>query len=78
MEEQNQISYEELAREYNVVVEQNRQLQLTLQQMQFDKVNDQLKTMISILADKDKFSKNIVKLAEWHVKKILSKPKKAK
>ena len=78
MEEQNQISYEELAREYNVVVEQNRQLQLTLQQMQFDKVNDQLKTMISILADKDKFSKNIVKLAEWNVKKILSKPKKAK
>lgn len=78
MEEQNQISYEELAREYNAVVAQNRQLQLTLQQMQFDKVNDQLKTMISILADKDKFSKNIVKLAEWHVKKILSKPKKEK
>jgi len=33
---------------------------------------------MQILINKDKFSKKIVKLAEWHIQKMLEKPKKSK
>jgi hypothetical protein len=34
--------------------------------------------ILDIVSNKDKFSKKIIKLAEWHLQKMLEKPKKSK
>lgn len=78
MEEQKQPSFEELAQEYNRILMENRQLQATLQQMQFDRTNDQIKTLLEIVKNKDNFSAKTIKLAEWHIQKMIAKPKKSK
>jgi hypothetical protein len=34
--------------------------------------------IVNIVINKDKFSNKIIKLAEWHLQKMLAKPKKSK
>ena len=77
MEQEQQPSYEELVQEYSRLANQNRQMELALQQMQVDKTNEQVKILLDII-NSDKVSKKLTKLAEWHVQRLLAKPKKVK
>lgn len=73
-----QITYEQLAEAYTKLAQENMQLQNALQQIQLDKTSERFKMIANIVINKDKFSNKIIKLAEWHLQKMLAKPKKSK
>lgn len=76
--EENKVTYEQLTEAYTKLAQEHIQLQNALQQIQFDKSNERFKMIVDIVSNQDKFSKKIVKLAEWHLQKMLAKPKKSK
>ena len=73
-----QINDEQLIQGYNKLYQENQYLQSVISQLRSDRSNEQLTALMQILINKDKFSKKIVKLAEWHMQKMLEKPKKSK
>lgn len=73
-----QIDYKKIIEKYTDLVQQNQYLESLLQQMRSDKFAESLEILMKIIINKDQFSKKIIKLAEWHMQKLLEKPKKQK
>ena len=74
MEQQNP-TYEQLAQAYNNAIRELENVRMECQAIRSDKVLERLNTMMHIVENKDKYDKSIVKLANWHMKQIMSKPK---
>ena len=73
-----QVTYDQLLHEYTRIAQENQQLQIAYQQLKLDRTNEQLETLMKIVVNRDKFSSKTVKLAEWHIQKMIAKPKKIK
>lgn len=73
--EQMNPSYEQLAQAYSNLIRENEQLRMNLNAVSTDRLLERLKTVMQIVEHKESYSENIIKLAEWHIKEMLKKPK---
>lgn len=71
-----QPTFEQVAQAYTTAVRENELLKSEINSIRMDRSLQQLQTVMHVLEHKDYYSKEILKLAEWHVKKMLAKPKK--
>jgi hypothetical protein len=71
----NQISYEALRQAYDQLLQQAQELEKRYQLMLQDRSLEKIRTIGHIIESKDAYSDKIVKLAEWHLTKMLEKPK---
>ena len=77
MENENvkQPTYEELAQAYQQLVQQAQELEKRYQLLVQDKSLEKITIVGHIIESKDAYPAKIVKLAEWHLTKMLEKPK---
>lgn len=68
-----QPSYNELAQAYTNAVRALEDTKAELQAIKMDKILERLQIMMNIIEHKSSYPKQIVKLAEWHMKQIMSK-----
>ena len=68
-------SYEELQQAYQKLLQHTQELDRKYQALLQDKVLDKIKVVCSIMENKHVYPESIIKLAEWHLKQMLSKPK---
>lgn len=68
-------TYEQVVQAYTNVYNQLEEAKREIQVMQSDRLTERLNVMLHIVENKDKYPKDVVKLAIWHVKKIMAKPK---
>ena len=68
----------ELINAYQQVLQQNQELRYRIQALQLDKVDARMNTLMHIMENKDMYSEKIIKLAEWHIRELLAKPKNNK
>jgi hypothetical protein len=68
-------SFEELQEAYTHLAQQAQELDRRYQAILQDKTLEKIATIGRIIEHKDLYSKKIVKLAEWHLAKMLEKPK---
>lgn len=68
-------TYEELAQAYQQLAQNAQELEKRYQLMVQDRSLEKIRTVCHILESKDAYSAKIVKLAEWHLTKMLEKPK---
>lgn len=64
---------QQLQQAYQQLAQQSQQLYSELQSIRSDKLNERLKVLFEIVQNGDK---DLAKLAKWHMKEILAKPKK--
>lgn len=70
-----QPSYDELGAAYQQLMAQTQELDRRYQALLQDKMLDKIKVICGILENKDSYSDKIIKLAEWHLAKMLARPK---
>lgn len=70
-----QPTYEQLAQAYTTAVRALEDLRIEHQALKQDTILERLKTMMHIVENEDKYPKAVHKLAVWHMKQIMSKPK---
>lgn len=70
-----QPSYDELGAAYQQLMAQTQELDRRYQALIQDKMLDKIKVICGILENRDSYSDKIIKLAEWHLTKMLAKPK---
>ena len=77
MENENvkQPTYEELGQAYQQLLQQAQELDRRYQALLQDKMIDKIKAVCGIIENKNAYSEKIIKLAEWHLAKMLEKPK---
>lgn len=75
-EQMKQPTYEELMKAYIEMGKEFEKFQMDYNAIKADKILERLKIMMEIIMNKDSFNPSIVKLAEWHMKQIMAKPKK--
>ena len=68
-------SYEELQQAYHQLLQQAQELDRRYQALLQDKMLEKIKVVCSIMENKSVYPESIIKLAEWHLKQMLSKPK---
>jgi hypothetical protein len=68
-------SYEELQQAYHQLLQQAQELDRRYQALLQDKMLEKIKVVCSIMENKNVYPESIIKLAEWHLKQMLSKPK---
>lgn len=68
-------SYEELQQAYQQLLQQAQELDRRYQALLQDKMLEKIKVVCSIMENKNVYPESIIKLAEWHLKQMLSKPK---
>ena len=68
-------SYEELQQAYQQLLQQAQELDRRYQALLQDKMLEKIKVVCSIIENKSVYPESIIKLAEWHLKQMLSKPK---
>lgn len=68
-------SYEELQQAYQQLLQQAQELDRRYQALLQDKMLEKIKVVCSIMENKSVYPESIIKLAEWHLKQMLSKPK---
>lgn len=68
-------SYEELQQAYHQLLQQAQELDRRYQALLQDKMLEKIKVVCSIMENKNVYPESILKLAEWHLKQMLSKPK---
>ena len=68
-------SYEELQQAYQQLLQQAQELDRRYQALLQDKMLEKIKVVCSIIENKTVYPESIIKLAEWHLKQMLSKPK---
>lgn len=68
-------SYEDLQQAYAHLAQQAQELDKRYQAILQDKTLEKIATIGHIIEKQDLYSKKIVKLAEWHLAKMLEKPK---
>ena len=68
-------SYEELQQAYQQLLQQAQELDRRYQALLQDKMLEKIKVVCSIIENKNVYPESIIKLAEWHLKQMLSKPK---
>lgn len=68
-------SYEELQQGYHQLLQQAQELDRRYQALLQDKMLEKIKVVCSIMENKSVYPESIIKLAEWHLKQMLSKPK---
>ncbi len=64
---------QQLQQAYQQLAQQSQQLYAELQAVRGDKLNERLKVLFDIVKEGDS---DLAKLAKWHMKEILAKPKK--
>lgn len=64
---------QQLQQAYQQLMQQSQRLYAELQSVRGDKLNERLKVLFEIVKDGDA---DLAKLAKWHMKEILAKPKK--
>ena len=77
MENENvkQPTYEELGQAYQQLLQQAQELERRYQALLQDKMFDKIKVICGIMENKDAYSDKIIKLADWHLTRMLAKPK---
>jgi hypothetical protein len=68
-------SYEELQQAYQQLLQQAQELDRRYQALLQDKMLEKIKVVCSIMENKNVYPESIIKLAEWHLKQMLAKPK---
>ena len=68
-------SYEELQQGYQQLLQQAQELDRRYQALLQDKMLEKIKVVCSIMENKNVYPESIIKLAEWHLKQMLAKPK---
>lgn len=68
-------SYEELLQAYQQLLQQAQELDRRYQALLQDKMLEKIKVVCSMMENKNVYPESIIKLAEWHLKQMLSKPK---
>lgn len=71
----NQISYETLKQAYDQLLQQAQELDRRYQTLLQDKMLEKIKVVSAIIEHKDAYSEKVQKLADWHLQKMLAKPK---
>ena len=71
----NQISYEALKQAYDQLLQQAQELDRRYQTLLQDKMLEKIKVVSAIIEHKDAYSETVQKLADWHLKQMLAKPK---
>ena len=67
--------YEQLSAAYNKLAEESRMCGQELFLMRTDRTLQKLTVMMDIIKDKDKYSPDIVELANEHMRRIMAIPK---
>lgn len=70
-----QPAYEQLIQAYNNLVRELDAAKMELQMVKTDKLLEKLETMLEIIRNNSAYPKEIVKLATWHAKQMMAKPK---
>lgn len=68
-------SYEELQQAYQQLLQQAQELDRRYQVLLQDKMLEKIQVVCSIMEHKNVYPESIIKLAEWHLKQMLAKPK---
>ena len=68
-------TYEELNAAYQQLLQQAQELDRRYQALLQDKMLEKIKVVCSIMENKNVYPESIIKLAEWHLKQMLAKPK---
>lgn len=70
-----QPSYEELQSAYQIVLNKAQEYERRYQVLLQDRTLEKIKVVGNIIEHSDVYPESIIKLAEWHLKQILAKPK---
>lgn len=70
-----QPSYEELQNAYQIVLNKAQEYERGYQVLLQDRTLEKIKVVGNIIEHSDVYPKSIIKLAEWHLKQMLAKPK---
>lgn len=70
-----QPSYEELQSAYQIVLNKAQEYERRYQVLLQDRTLEKIKVVGNIIEHSDVYPESIIKLAEWHLKQMLAKPK---
>lgn len=70
-----QPSYEELQNAYQIVLSKVQEYERGYQVLLQDRTLEKIKVVGNIIERSDVYPESIIKLAEWHLKQMLAKPK---
>lgn len=70
--------YQELQQAYNQLLQQAQQINMELQNLKSDKIAERFELIMRIMEHKECYTDATLKLAEWHIKQMLAKPKEEK
>lgn len=70
-----QPSYEELQNAYQIVLSKAQEYERGYQVLLQDRTLEKIKVVGNIIERSDVYPESIIKLAEWHLKQMLAKPK---
>lgn len=70
-----QPSYEELQNAYQIVLNKTQEYERGYQVLLQDRTLEKIKVVGNIIEHSDVYPESIIKLAEWHLKQMLAKPK---
>lgn len=70
-----QPSYEELQNAYQMLLNKAQEYDRRYQALLQDKTLEKIKVVGNIIERSDVYPESIIKLAEWHLKQMLAKPK---
>ena len=70
-----QPNYEELQNAYQIVLSKAQEYERGYQVLLQDRTLEKIKVVGNIIERSDVYPESIIKLAEWHLKQMLAKPK---